>query len=112
MVDTFIHSCACRCSETQIVIFWHARRCGATRFVFVDGPSRRIRCVDRAKLWRNAKFKAPGIAPRILPDVVSMLTKWSLECRSYIVFCNRVALVCVFFLCFATQGCAGPRMSK
>ena len=28
----------------------------------------------------------PGIAPRIVQDV-SMLTKWNLECRSYIVLC-------------------------
>ena len=50
--------CARHCSETYISIFLHARRCSETHiFILLDEPSRRIRWVDRAKLWRNANFK-------------------------------------------------------
>ena len=50
--------CARHCNETYISIFLHARRCSETRiFILLDEPSRRIRWVDRAKLWRNANFK-------------------------------------------------------
>ena len=39
-----------------------------------------------------------------------MLAKWKHECHSYIEFLQPgVALVCVIFLRFATQGCAGRR---
>ena len=51
MADGFIHFCARRCSETHIVTFGNARRCSATHIcALVDEPSRRNRCVDRAKL--------------------------------------------------------------
>ena len=51
MVDRFIHFCARGCSETHIVTFGNARRCSATHIcALVDEPSRRNRCVDRAKL--------------------------------------------------------------
>ena len=50
--------CARHCSETYISIFLHARRCSETHiFILLDEPSRRIRWVDSAKLWRNANFK-------------------------------------------------------
>ena len=50
--------CARHCNETYISIFLHARRCSETHiFILLDEPSRRIRWVDRAKLWRNANFK-------------------------------------------------------
>ena len=50
--------CTRHCSETYISILLHARRCSETRiFILLDEPSRRIRWVDRAKLWRNANFK-------------------------------------------------------
>ena len=50
--------CARHCNETDISIFLHARRCSETHiFILLDEPSRRIRWVDRAKLWRNANFK-------------------------------------------------------
>ena len=50
--------CTRHCSETYISILLHARRCSETRiFILLDEPSRRIRWVDRAKLWRNASFK-------------------------------------------------------
>ena len=53
----FIHFCARRCSETYILKFWMARRCSETHILILpDEPSRRIRWVDRAKLWRNANF--------------------------------------------------------
>ena len=53
----FIHFVARRCSETRILKFWMARRCSETRILILpDEPSRRIRWVDRAKLWRNANF--------------------------------------------------------
>ena len=54
----FIHFCARRCSETYILKFWMARRCSETHILILpDEPSRRIRWVDRAKLWRNANFE-------------------------------------------------------
>ena len=54
----FIHFCARRCSETYILKFWIARRCSETHILILpDEPSRRIRWVDRAKLWRNASFE-------------------------------------------------------
>ena len=54
----FIQFCARRCSETYILKFWMARRCSETRILILpDEPSRRIRWVDRAKLWRNANFE-------------------------------------------------------
>ena len=54
----FIHFCVRCCSETYISKFLNARRCSETQiFILVDEPSRGIRCVDRAKLWRKAKFK-------------------------------------------------------
>ena len=54
----FIHFCARRCSETYILKFWMARRCSETDILILpDEPSRRIRWVDRAKLWRNANFE-------------------------------------------------------
>ena len=50
--------CARHCNETYISIFLHARRCSETHIIILlDEPSRRIRWVDRAKLWRNANFK-------------------------------------------------------
>ena len=50
--------CTRHCSETYISILLHARRCSETHiFILLDEPSRRIRWVDRAKLWRNANFK-------------------------------------------------------
>ena len=50
--------CARHCNETYISIFLHARRCSETHiFILLDEPSRRIRWVDRAKLWRNANLK-------------------------------------------------------
>ena len=50
--------CARHCNETYISIFLHARRCSETHiFILLDEPSRRIRWVVRAKLWRNANFK-------------------------------------------------------
>ena len=50
--------CARHCNETYISIFLHARRCSETHiFILLDEPSRRIRWVDRTKLWRNANFK-------------------------------------------------------
>ena len=50
--------CTRHCSETCISILLHARRCSETHiFILLDEPSRRIRWVDRAKLWRNANFK-------------------------------------------------------
>ena len=50
--------CARHCNKTYISIFLHARRCSETHiFILLDEPSRRIRWVDRAKLWRNANFK-------------------------------------------------------
>ena len=50
--------CARHCNETDISIFLHARRCSETHiFILLDEPSRRIRWVNRAKLWRNANFK-------------------------------------------------------
>ena len=49
--------CTRRCSETYICKFLIAR-CSETHvLILLDEPSRRIRCVDRAKLWRNANFK-------------------------------------------------------
>ena len=80
--------------------------------------------VSIARNCSETQILSSGIAPRIVLDV-SMLTKLSFECGSYIVFCNsglrwsaysycvlqfRVALVCVFLLCFAIQGCAGLRV--
>ena len=54
----FIHFCARRCSETYILTFWMARRCSETHVLILpDEPSRGIRWVDRAKLWRNANFE-------------------------------------------------------
>ena len=54
----FIHFCARRCSETYILKFWMARRCSETHILILPGePSRRIRWVDRAKLWRNVNFE-------------------------------------------------------
>ena len=54
----FIQFCARRCSETCILKFWMARRCSETHIlILLDEPSRRIRWVDRAKLWRNANFE-------------------------------------------------------
>ena len=54
----FIHFCARRCSETYILTFWMARRCSETHILILpDEPSRRIRWVDRAKLWRNVNFE-------------------------------------------------------
>ena len=54
----FIHFCARRCSETCIFTFWMARRCSETHiWILPDEPSRRIRWVDRAKLWRNVNFE-------------------------------------------------------
>ena len=51
----FIQFCARRCS---ILTFWMARRCSETRILILpDEPSRRIRWVGRAKLWRNANFE-------------------------------------------------------
>ena len=45
--------CTRHCSETYISILLHARRCSETHiFILLDEPSRRIRWVDRAKLWR------------------------------------------------------------
>ena len=68
--------CARHCSETYISIFLHARRCGETHiFILLDEPSRRIRWVDRAKLWRNANFKLQELL-RAVYDV-SMLSKWN-----------------------------------
>ena len=50
-VDRFIHFCARRCSETYILKFENARRCSARHILLLaDEPSRRNRCVDRAKL--------------------------------------------------------------
>ena len=50
--------CTRHCCETYISILLHARRCSETHiFILLDEPSRRIRWVDRAKLWRNANFK-------------------------------------------------------
>ena len=50
--------CTRHCSETYISILLRARRCSETHiFILLDEPSRRIRWVDRAKLWRNANFK-------------------------------------------------------
>ena len=54
----FIQFCARRCSETYILTFWMARRCSETHILILpDEPSRRIRWVDRAKLWRNVNFE-------------------------------------------------------
>ena len=54
----FIQFCARRCSETYILTFWMARRCSETHiWILPDEPSRRIRWVDRAKLWRNVNFE-------------------------------------------------------
>ena len=53
-----MHFCAHRCSKTYILKFWMARRCSETHILILpDEPSRGIRWVDRAKLWRNANFK-------------------------------------------------------
>ena len=53
----FIHFCARHCSKTYIWKFLMARRCSETHILILpDEPSRRIRWVDRAKLWRNANF--------------------------------------------------------
>ena len=41
-----------------ILKFWMARTCSETHILILpDEPSRRIRWVDRAKLWRNANFE-------------------------------------------------------
>ena len=54
----FIQFCACRCSEMYILTFWMARRCSEMHILILpDEPSRRIRWVDRAKLWRNVSFE-------------------------------------------------------
>ena len=54
----FIHFCARRCSEMYILTFWMARRCSEMHILILpDEPSRRIRWVDRAKLWRNVNFE-------------------------------------------------------
>ena len=53
-----IHFCARRCGETCILKFWMARRCSQTHIlILLDEPSRRIRWVDCAKLWRIANFQ-------------------------------------------------------
>ena len=54
----FTHFCARRCSEMYILTFWMARRCREMHILILpDEPSRRIRWVDRAKLWRNVNFE-------------------------------------------------------
>ena len=54
----FMHFCARRCSETYILKFWMARRWSETHILILpDEPPRRIRWVDRTKLWRNANFE-------------------------------------------------------
>ena len=54
----FIQFCARCCSETYILTFWMARRCSETQILILpEEPSRRIRWVDRAKLWRNVNFE-------------------------------------------------------
>ena len=54
----FIQFCARRCSEMYILTFWMARRCSEMHILILpDEPSRRIRWVDRAKLWRNVSFE-------------------------------------------------------
>ena len=54
----FIQFCARRCSEMHILTFWMARRCSEMHILILpDEPSRRIRWVDRAKLWRSVNFE-------------------------------------------------------
>ena len=54
----FAHATVAKLTFPYISILLHARRCSETHiFILLDEPSRRIRWVDRAKLWRNANFK-------------------------------------------------------
>ena len=56
-VDRFIYFYARPCSETYILKFAHARHCNARPILHLaDEPSRRHRCVDYARLQRNANF--------------------------------------------------------
>ena len=75
----------------------------------MDEPSRRNRCVTRTKLSRNANFQ--------LQEVLRAMY-WTFQCSrneawnvtATLCFASQVALVCVVFLCFACQGCAGLRI--
>ena len=119
MVNRFIHFCARRCSETHLS---HLGMHGAVvRRTFAFWWMNHLAGigVSIARNCSETQILSSRNCFRIVLDV-SMLTKWSFECGSYIVFCNsgwsaysycvlqfRVALVSVVLLCFAIQGCAG-----
>ena len=72
----FMHFCARRGSETCILKFWMARRCSETHILILpEEPSRRIRWVDRAKLWRNANFE--------LLELLRALS-WARQCLCFV----------------------------
>ena len=83
-----IHFCARRCGKTHILIFWMARRCSETHIsILLDEPSRWIRWVGRAKLWRNANIE--------LSELLCAVS-WAFECLGTEVF-NVVVTLCFSF---------------